>query len=207
MCTKERYIPRNQVSKSFLMKRHIMKKITLVAAFALLGSLNSYAQNVGDFYGEVAYTSFSAGDVSSDNLGTFKPSSVSIGVGNVVAENLAVEGYIIQGASSDTRTINGFDLDLAIKTSYGFAIRPFINVTDDLELFGRLGVMRLKVRGTASAAGVFASATGTQTRSMYGLGAAYKLSDKVKLTADYKKLSTKDDLKVSLVSIGLRYAF
>jgi opacity protein-like surface antigen len=193
------------------MKRHIMKKITLVAAFALLGSLNSYAQNVGDFYGEVAYTSFSfsAEDVSSDNLGTFKPSSVSIGVGNVVAENLAVEGYIIQGASSDTRTINGSDVDfaLAIKTSYGFAIRPFINVTDDLELFGRLGVMRLKVRGTASAAGVFASATGTQTRSMYGLGAAYKLSDKVKLTADYKKLSTKDDVKVSLVSIGLRYAF
>jgi len=184
-----------------------MKKITLVAAFTLLGSLNSYAQNVGDFYGEVAYTSSSAEDVSSVNLGTFKPSAVSIGVGNVVAENFAVEGYILQGASSDTRTISGIDVDLAIKTSYGFAIRPFINVTDDLELFGRLGVMRVKSRATVSASGASLSETSTQTHSMYGLGVAYKLSDKVKLTADYKKLSTEDDVKVSLVSIGLRYAF
>ena len=145
--------------------------------------------------------------MSSSTLGTFKPSAVSIGVGNVVAENLAVEGYIIQGASSDTRTISGIDVDLAIKTSYGFAIRPFINVTDDLELFGRLGVMRVKSRATVSASGVSSSATGNETHSMYGLGAAYKLSDKVKLIADYKKLSTKDDVKVSLVSIGLRHAF
>ena len=183
-----------------------MKKCLLLISSVLL-TFGANAQNVGDFYGEVAYTSSSAEDVSSDNFGTFKPSSVSIGVGNVVAENLAVEGYIIQGASSDTRTISGIDVNLAIKTSYGFAIRPFINVTDDLELFGRLGVMRVKSRATASASGVSSSATEIQTHSMYGLGAAYKLSDKVKLTADYKKFSTEDDFKISLVSIGLRYAF
>lgn len=183
-----------------------MKKLALLAAIAAL-SFNAAAQNVGSFYGEAAYSSITAKDVSSDNIGTFKPSAARLTVGNVLFNNVAVEGFVMQGLSSDSVTVDGANVDLALKTSYGVAIRPFVNLTDSVELYGRLGTIRAKSKATVSYNGQSESDTSSATHTLYGAGLAYKLTDAAKLVVDYTKLSTKNDVKSSLISVGVRFAF
>ena len=185
-----------------------MKKIAIVAAVAALCSFGASAQNVGSFYGEAAYSTVTLKDMSSDNLGTFKPTAARLTVGNVLVNNLAVEGFILQGLSSDSANFGSANIDIALKTSYGVALRPFINLTDSVELYGRLGSVRTKGEGTASFNGqVIESSTTTSTRTLYGIGLAYKLTNNAKLVADYTKLSTKDETKSSVVSVGVRFGF
>ena len=183
-----------------------MKKLALLAAVVTL-SFNAAAQNIGSFYGEAAYSSFNSKDVSSDNLGTFKPSAARLTIGNVLFNNVAVEGFVLQGLSSDSSSVGGVTVDLKLKTSYGVAVRPFINLTDTVELFGRLGSVRAKSKATASFNGGSLVESVTTTHTLYGAGLAYKLTDTSKLVVDYTKLSTKNEVKSSLISVGVRFGF
>lgn len=185
-----------------------MKKLTvLAAAAAALCSFNAAAQNVGAFYGEVGYVIVTAKDVSSNNIGTFKPSGAWLTLGNVIVDNLAVEGYLVEGLSSDAIAVGNAKADIALKTSYGVGLRPFVHLTDDLELYGRLGSMRTKSQSTVSFNGQSVSESSSSTRTIYGIGLAYKLTNTTKLVADYVKFSNKEDTRTSSMSVGVRFSF
>lgn len=71
-----------------------MKNFYTFVLFSLV-SVSALAQSNG-FYSEAAYSSMTAKDTSSNNVGTFKPSGVRLTLGKVIAENIAVEGFLVE---------------------------------------------------------------------------------------------------------------
>ena len=185
-----------------------MKKLIVMTLVAAACSTTVFAQSANNLYGEVAYSMVNAKDTSTtDNLGTFKTSVARFTLGSVVANNVAVEGFIAQGLASDSKVINGLNVELKNKTAYGIAVRPFFQATQDIEVFGRLGTMRSESESTVSAGNFSQSNSGKKTNMLYGVGAAYKINKDMSATLDYTKLSKKDDLDTSLLSVGIRFNF
>ncbi len=182
--------------------KKVLTMISLVAA-----STGAIAQNVGSMYGEVDYVAIKIKDTSALNLGTFDTKVGKFTLGKVVANNLAVEGFITQGLSGDSKVVNGVKIDIDQKMGYGIALRPFIRASDNIELFGRLGSSRSESEVTASANGRSASESGKTTNTLYGIGVAYKINKDSSAILDYTKLDKKDDMNISMVSVGVRFNF
>jgi len=122
-------------------------------------------------------------------------------------DNLAVEGFILQGLSGESKRYNNATIDINLQTSYGLAIRPFMNVNEAVELYGRLGTVKAKNKVVVTSSTFTETLSDSTTHSLYGAGLAYKLADNMKVVFDYTKLSTKNDAKSSLISVGVRYNF
>jgi hypothetical protein len=185
-----------------------MKKLSVLLILSA-SAVAANAQTIGKWYGEASYQMQSLEDTSSDGLGKFKVNSLSLTVGNVVANNFAVEGFYTLPSSSATNDYTApATLTLKSKGGYGIALRPFINVTDKVELFARVGRMHGKsnFNGIENNGDAF-DTTEKNTNNFYGFGAAYKLSTQVSVVADYKKVTGVEGAKVSLTGIGVRYNF
>lgn len=99
-------------------------------------------------------------------------------------------------------------------TLAGVASMP---VTNDIALFGKLGVASTEVRNefTATAAGSSASDSAKKRKSnLYaGAGAEYRLNANISLVGEYEYFGTVGDAantgraRAQLVSLGVRYAF
>jgi hypothetical protein len=185
-----------------------MKKFIIMATIATACSTSALAQSTNNLYGEVAYGMVSVKDTSAtNNVGTFKPTLGRFTLGTAVAENVAIEGFLTQGLSSDSHAFMGANVEIKTKTGYGVAVRPFVNLSNEVELFGRVGSVRNEIEGTVSANGRSMSTASKSTNSMYGVGIAYKISPDMSAVVDYTKLQNKDDTETSLVAIGLRFKF
>lgn len=188
-------------------KESEMKKIIALAVAAACSS-SVFAQSVGQWYGEAAYQMTTLTDKSSDDLGKFKTNGIGFGVGNVVMNNVAVEGFYNLPSSTATNTYDGpATLEMKQKARYGFAVRPFIKVTNDVELFGRVGRSFGKSEWAFKDASTTDGGTEKANNNFYGFGIAYKLSNVASFVADYKKLSGVTDASVSMTSVGVRYNF
>lgn len=177
-------------------------KSTLVALAITTLSASAIAQSANQFYGEALYDTVTIKDTSTDDLGTTKPKAGRLTVGTVVMDNLAVEGSFLVGMGSATAS-NNSDVSIKIKNGYSIALRPFVNVTPELELFGRVGKSHTK---TEWQAGVD-SGNDSQTDTIYGAGLAYKVSNDVRAVVDYTKSPEKDGSKVSRIGVGVRFNF
>ena len=78
-----------------------MKKLSVLLILSA-SAVAANAQTIGKWYGEASYQMQSLEDTSSDGLGKFKVNSLSLTVGNVVANNFAVEGFYTLPSSSAT---------------------------------------------------------------------------------------------------------
>lgn len=182
--------------------------LSVIAVASLFVSASAFAQKNGDVYGEFSYARATMKDESTNNLGTFKPSAGRFTLGTVVSNNIALEGFVQQGLSASSHAVGNNNIELKLKTGYGLAVRPFINVTDSIELYGRIGSVRNGYSATVTASnGASASESDKTTNTMYGGGLAYKLNNKAALVFDYSKLNKKDDTAVSIVSVGVRFGF
>lgn len=179
-----------------------MKKIIALTAIAAACSTSAFAQSVGQLYGEAMYDVISVKDTTVDELGTAKLKAVRFNVGTVVMDNLAVEGSFIMGAGSGSFS-NESSVSTKVKSGYGIALRPFVKVTNDLELFGRVGKSRSKTEWQAGND----SGSDTSTDTLYGLGLAYTVSKDVRAVVDYTKSPEKDGAKVSRMGVGVRFNF
>jgi OmpA-OmpF porin, OOP family len=189
-----------------IQKESLMKKLIALAIVAAAFSTSTFAQSVGNMYGDVSYGMVNVKDTSAvDSAGTFKTIVGRLSLGSVVADNLAVEGFITQGLAGDSKLNNGVIVDVKNKTSYGIAVRPFIQATQDIEVFGRLGTIRSEFEVTATANG--RSASSKTTNTLYGVGVAYKINKDMSAVIDYTRLSNKDNTTISLVSVGARFNF
>lgn len=184
-----------------------MKKFISLAVVAAACSTTAMAQSTGNLYGEAAYAMVTAKDTSTDNLGSFKPTVGRFTLGTVVTDNVAVEGFVTQGLSSDSKVFSGANLDIKAKTGYGVAVRPFVNLSNEVELFGRIGSIRNETEATASRGGFSQTITNKTTNTLYGVGVAYKIDKSMTAIVDYTKLPNKDETSTSMVAIGLRFNF
>jgi opacity protein-like surface antigen len=76
-------------------------------------------------------------------------------------------------------------------------------VSQDIEVFARLGYARIKL--TDSVMGV--SFTESASDASYGLGAAYRINDKWSAVVDYMRYYDKDGVRLQGLSAGLRLRF
>lgn len=185
-----------------------MKKFIALAVVAFASSTSAVAQSSSNIYGEAAYAVVTAKDTSAtNNVGTFKPTLARFALGTVVRENLAVEGFLMQGLSNDSKKIMGANVDVKTNTGYGIAVRPFVKLSDEIELFGRVGSVRNEIAVTVSANGSSMSTTSKSTNTLYGAGVAFKINKDSSAFVDYTKLSNKDDTDASILAVGLRFNF
>ena len=193
-------------------KESVMKKILALAVIATACSTSVIAQKTGSLYGEASYSMVTQEDTSTkDNIGTSKLTLGRFTLGTVVMDNVAVEGFVQQGLSDSSKAFNtSTNVKLELKSGYGFAVRPFLNLSNETELFGRIGLVRQEHEFNATSISngkVLATESSTVTNTLYGFGVAYKINDDIKALVDYTKLNNKDNSDVSMISIGLRYNF
>ena len=170
--------------------------ISLISASAFAENKEAKEERSG-YYAEAAYVLTDSKETSSGIK--WKPALARITFGKEVSENWAVEGFITQGINSVT-----VDGNKAKQNSgYGIAVRPFIKVTDEIELYGRVGWVRYKETYYA------ASLEWTYGLYFWSIGAAYKITDNLSAIIDYSKLQNKAeyDLETSNTAVGVRYRF
>lgn len=95
------------------------------------------------------------------------------------------------------------NFELALKSSYGFALRPFYKINEDFEVFGRVGKYVNNFKITYSTY----SSNETYYHTLYSIGTAYKINNNFNATLDYTKLNNKGNVDASLIGIGLRYNY
>jgi len=104
-------------------------------------------------------------------------------------------GYIDVNGSLDVTAVN-------------FSAIAKLPLSESFDLYGRLGYASVKVdsRGTGYAMGITVpvSASESENKATFGLGAAYKVNDKFALRGEYIKFG---DLDLSSFTIGGTYAF
>jgi hypothetical protein len=185
-----------------------MKKLSVLLLLSA-GAFAANAQSLGNWYGEATFQMQTLEDTSSDELGKFKNNSLNLTVGKIITNNIAVEGfYNLPSTTQDKDYGANGTLSVKSKGGYGFAVRPFVNVTNEIELFARVGRGHGKMNFTGiDSNGDPFDTTEKNSNNFYGFGAAYKLSTKVSVVADYKKITGTEGSKVSLTGIGLRYNF
>ncbi len=165
-----------------------MKKIALASLLALAG-ITAQAQSV---YADVAYQMIDSG-LSSD------PAVVRGIVGYQF--NPAMSAEVLLGLNARDGKDNVFGVPLKAKVdrmvgAYGKYTLPLNNA---FELYGRLGFISSKLKGTAGGFSTSASGSGIS----YGVGASYKVTPALALNVDYMDY---DDLGDG-VAVGLKFSF
>lgn len=174
-----------------------MKKIQLMAfvSLAIIGATGAQAQNRtsadNGYYGEIGYSQV---DVSGAG-GAAKPDAARFLIGNELNKNLNVEVLYITTVSKDSRT--GYD---AAVSGYGIFLKPKMALTDNTEIFARVGAMRSKI--TAATGGAH---TGNDVA--YGLGIQTNFTKTVYGQLDYMQSYDRDSVaaKGYTLSLGTRF--
>lgn len=182
----------------------MIKKILTLSILTAISGTSAMAQTIGSTYGELGYTTVTGktGDL------TFNPTAARVTLGTVVDSNVALEGFYATGMGGDSNKYNSYgtsvNLEIKVNNLYGFAVRPFYNVSSNVEIFGRIGNVWSKFDGTASAGTRQLNDSTSSSDVFYGVGLAFKLDDNWKAVVDYSKIKDSDD---SMMAIGLRYNF
>lgn len=199
-----------------------MKMIAIAAASALLLLGTAHAQQarsaVAGGYVELGYTHLK---ISDDQGGSdARPGALRGFVGYDVHPNVAVEGMLALGVRDDRITetvdttvgpvtVNG---KIKLKNAIGLYVKPKMNVTEAIEIFGRLGYTRAKFEGSASATipgvgTVSATDDDSESGASIGFGANYRFSPNVYVGLDYMRYIKKDGVKTDGITLGLGYRF
>ena len=120
--------------------------------------------------------------------------------------NLAVEGLLAFNASDDSIQYNGSTIpnsSFKISNTYGISLKPKTMLTENLEVFGRLGWASAK--STASISGTSSSDTSNDVN--YGIGANYYFNKTTYGTIGYTHFSHKDGSNSTGFTVGVGYKF
>ncbi len=182
------------------MQRTLIATVAAAALLTLAGTAQAQTDDLNR-YVEVGYSrvAIKAADIG---LKT-SPSVLSTTLGYKINPHLAVEANLGLALGDDNITEDGASTGAKARlgTNFGVFLRPAVEVTDGLELFGRLGWQRsrLKVSGNGE------SESGTGNDFAYGFGASYSLSKTSYLQLSWMNHFSKDGL--SGKSVGLSYGY
>ncbi len=152
-------------------------------------------------YGEIGYTAIEVKASAPGVSLKYEPALLTGLVGYRFNPNLSVEGMVGFGLGDDEVKLNGVGTGAKGKlgTSFGVFLRPSVQVSESIELFGRLGFVRSEVK--VSAAGFTES--GSDTGLAYGIGANFHLTKSSYLQASWT--SHYDDDGVKLQGLGVAW--
>lgn len=153
------------------------------------------------WYGELAYAPVKIKEAGLPD-GTAK--NLRGILGYELHPNVALEGLLSLGVGDASVTVDGDPVDTRVNRVVGLYVKPKVAVSQDIELFARLGYARTKVTSTSSTGD---SGSGSESDVSYGLGAAYRINDRWSAVVDYMRYSDKDGVRLQGLSAGLRLRF
>lgn len=174
----------------------------------LLGALLSCTANV---YAADAYygIEFVRGAYEESGIPEFNPSALRVKIGQYLSPNFAVEGRAGIGIADDTNSVFfsgvNLDLDVEIDTLLGVYLRGDVPAeTENLKVYGLLGLTRGEATGTASAAGLSAAVSGDETDISFGLGAEFSINERASATIEYIQEIDKSEFEFSSLNFGVK---
>lgn len=175
-----------------------MKKLAILSVLAVAAAASAHAQS----YVDLSYVHTKLKDTGTHESGN--PASLRAIIGYEFHPNLSVEAMLATGIRSDRITLSdGESVVLKNKSSLGLFLRPQVDLGDKFQAFARIGVVRSS----------FAFENQTETtrlkgsRIAYGLGASYRLTQSLSLTADFMHYFRKDEVDSRGLAIGIAYRF
>lgn len=181
------------------MKKQLVA-LSLAAGLLIPGAIQ--AQEASNTYGSIGISNLRWSD-SEGTLDGINNSAIAFTVGYKAMKHLAIEAQLGTGVTDDKVTVDGSQVTLKNKEFYGVYLRPYLPVSETIELYGRLGYFS----GKLSASGKSVSDTDRKNDLAYGIGAAFALSKSMSATIEYNQWFDKDDIKVSGFGIGIRSNF
>ena len=183
--------------------------VTCVMGLLLVNPPYALAERVGDVYAGVSYGQTIARDESSRNLGTFRPTTIGVGLSVIAASNLALDGYVFTGAEDASHDLPaGRRMTVAVANGYGFNLRPFFPLNDAWILYAKLGRQYGTQETVTTRLGVNLLTTRTTyAHTVYGLGVGYAIDERWGVGIDYLKSRQvpSEMVNTSLISVGVRY--
>ncbi|GGY83250.1 hypothetical protein GCM10011613_30170 [Cellvibrio zantedeschiae] len=184
------------------MRKHALV-LGLLAAVALPAAADGFY-----IYGDLGQSKFSGDTDETDT-------AAALGLGYKLNNNFSLElGYHDLGGIDISETmyypgVGNVDVDGSVDASaVQVSALAKLPLNDSFDLFARLGYGRIKLdaTATASAQGVTGteSDSASENKPVYGVGAGYKLNEKVGLRAEYIKFG---DTDISSFTLGVSYAF
>jgi outer membrane autotransporter protein len=187
-----------------------MKRIVIAAAaaFAMLGAAQAQTQP-SPFYGELGYTFLKLKEEGSSST---RNGAIRGMFGYAFHPNIAVEGMLGFAVNDDNETfvdptLGTVDLKVKVQNSFGIFVKPKYTFNNQVEVFGRLGWARSKVKVTASAGGVSASASESDNDFAYGAGVNFNINPRTYVGLDYMRYYSKEGSKIDGVTLGVGYRF
>lgn len=178
-----------------------MKKIIRILSVSALLATSAAAQ--AQVYVEGAYAPLTIKD--SEVALKAKPAALTGIVGYNLHPNLDVEGFLGLGVKKSEFTFNGAatGVNVDISSSIGAFLKPKTMLTNEIEVFARLGYARSKSKVTSASM----SQSDSEGSFAYGLGGNYYLNRQAYLTASYMSLFNKDNMKATGFNFGVGYKF
>lgn len=179
----------------------------LAAASFTIAAAGAQAQTQAPskMYGEIGYAAIGLDFTDGTNTLKAGPGALTGVLGYQLHPNVAVEGFLGLGVAKDEIELNGSGtgIDAKVNNTVGFFIKPGINVTENVEMFARLGYLRTKL--TLSAGGV--SLSDTDTGAAYGLGVNVNLTKTSYVQANWMSYYKEDGVKAQGVALayGVRF--
>lgn len=187
------------------------KVIAVMPSLMMLSLFNpAQAEDVGDIYGGISYSQTIAKDESSRHLGTYKPTTLGIGLSVVAIPNLAFDGYVFASLNDSSNTLSPTStMSVSAKDGYGFNLRPILPLSRKWSVYAKLG-RQYGSQETTVRRGTDQTVTSADyARTIYGLGTSYSINDQWGVGIDYTKAKRvpSETTSTALISIGLRYKF
>ena len=154
------------------------------------------------WYGELAYAPVKIKEAGVTD-GTAK--NLRGILGYELHPNVALEGLLSLGVGDASVTVDGDLVDTRVNRVVGLYVKPKVAVSQDIELFARLGYVRTKVTSTLAATGEAESESASDVS--YGFGASYRINDRWSAVVDYMRYYDKDGVRLQGLSAGLRLRF
>ncbi len=131
--------------------------------------------------------------------------AIKFAAGYQVNPNFAMEaGYLDSGTMSYTGTATGATISADLKgTGFQFALIASAPINDSFAAFGKVGYTAVSVKNNARINTLNVSETYDKNSAGFGLGARYKLSDKLWLRGEWEQVYS----DVSAITFGLQANF
>lgn len=173
----------------------------IVAATAV--ALTAATAQAQGMYGELGYSHLKFEESDTAFSAKVNPSMVRGIVGYELNPNLAVEGMVGLGLSSDDVRVGSASLKGKVDNVFGAFVKPKVRIGESVELFGRAGVATTKV--SARAGDLSISDRGTSFA--YGGGASFALTPRTSINADYMRYYDRKGITVDGINVGVGIKF
>ena len=178
-----------------------------IAAVFTIAAAGAQAQTQAPskMYAEIGYAAISLDFTDGSDTLKAGPGALTGVLGYQLHPNLAVEGFLGLGVVKDEIEFNGTGtgLNAKVKNTVGVFVKPGFMVSENVELFARLGYLRSKLKVSFGGESVSDSDTG----AAYGLGVNLNLSKTSYVQANWMSYYKENGVKAQGVALayGVRF--